>query len=59
MGRVFITTSKILRLLKADALTWLGTKCDIPIFQAELEVQQRHEFFTKYHPHHLSRGPIA
>jgi hypothetical protein len=35
----------------------LGTKSDIPIFQAELEVQQRHEFFTKYHLDHFSRSP--
>ena len=35
------------------------TKSDISIFQAELEVHQRHEVFTKYHPHHFSRNPIT
>ena len=37
-------------LIEAVRTNVLGTKSDIPIFQAELEVHQRHKFFTKYHP---------
>ena len=37
----------------------LGSKSDIPKFQAKLEVQQRYEFFTKFYLDHFSRSPIT
>ncbi len=37
----------------------LRTKSDIAIFQSELQIHQRNDLFTEYHPYHLSRSPIT